>query len=688
MSEIIIFAGTVEGRTLAEELTESGIQVHICVATEYGEKLLPKGNNLRITSTRLNAEEMKHLMEAEQASLVIDATHPYAVIVSENIEQACKESGRKYLRLLRDSLQSDNHDIIYMESVEEAVEYLKTVEGNALLTTGSKELKKYTCVHDYKNRFYARVLSTPEVAAQCAELGFEGRNLICMQGPFSEDLNYAMLRQIDAKYLITKESGKAGGYLEKMNACLRAGVKAIVIGRPKQEEGISYHECLKLLIEDYGLKPKRHITLVGIGMGSRGNMTLEAAEACQSAELLIGAGRILEALRKEERVILKSYKPTEIREYIEEHPEYTRIVIALSGDTGFYSGAKSLLEELQGYEVTVLPGISSCIYLCAALHTSWEDVRFYSIHGREENILHGVRTQEKIFTLMGGKQGMKELCQKLIEFGYQDVMLSVGERLSYPEERITRGTPQELLGQNFTELCAVLIENPEAKNTVITPGLPDEVFLRGKVPMTKEEVRSISLSKMRLNSTSIIYDIGAGTGSVAVEMALLADKGKVYAIEKKMEAVKLIEDNKRKFGVDNLIVIEGTAPEAMKDLPVPTHAFIGGSTGNLRNILVQLLEANPGIRVVINAIALETVAEAVEAVKALRIENAEFVQASISKAQTLGNYHMMMGQNPVYIIAFSGGSVELKGNFHTANLSSRPNSQVFGRMEVHEDETA
>lgn len=657
MSKIVIFAGTVEGRALAEELAGSGIQVHVCVATEYGEKLLPKGDNLSVTSTRLDVLEMKQLMEAEQASLVIDATHPYAVIVSENMKKACTETGRKYLRLLRDSLKSEHEDIIYMKSVEEAAEYLKTVEGNALLTTGSKELEKYTCVPDYQNRFYARVLSTPEVAVMCGKLGFEGKNLICMQGPFSEELNYAMLKQINAKYLVTKESGQAGGYLEKINACLRAGVKAIVIGRPKEEEGISYEQCLKLLTKEYGLRTKRQITLAGIGMGSRENMTLEVVQACQEADLLIGADRIIEALDREARPSLASYKPVEIREYIECHPEYKRIVIALSGDTGFYSGAKRLLEELKDYQVTVLPGISSCIYLCAQLQTSWEDVSFYSIHGREENILHGIRTQEKVFTLMGGKQGMKELCERLIEYGYKEVILSVGERLSYPEERIRKGTPKELLEQEFSELCAVLIENPAAKAAIITPGLPDEDFIRGKVPMTKEEVRSISISKMRLNRTSVIYDIGAGTGSVAVELALLADQGRVYAIEKKKEAVELIEENKRKFGVDNLTVIEGIAPDAMETLPVPSHAFIGGSTGNMRSILIQLLEKNPNIRIVINAIALETVAEAVEGVKALGIADAEFVQVSVSKAQTLGNYHMMMGQNPVYIISFTGGAV-------------------------------
>ncbi|HHV08831.1 MAG TPA: precorrin-6A reductase [Clostridiales bacterium] len=656
MSEILIFAGTAEGRSLAEELSGSGIWIHVCVATEYGEKLLPKGEDITVTSSRLDAEEMGRLMKEEQVSLVIDATHPYAVIVSENIKKACKESGKEYLRLLRDSLQAENDNILYVESVEEAAGYLKGTEGNVLLTTGSKELAKYTCVPDYKIRFYARVLSTPEVVAQCAELGFEGKNLICMQGPFSEELNYAMLKQIDARYLVTKESGKAGGFLEKINAVVRAGVKMIVIGRPGKEEGLSYGECLKLLVERYGLKLKQHIALVGIGMGSPENMTIEAAKACGRADLLIGAGRILGVLKAYNRPVFEAYKPAEIRGFIQEHPEYKNIVVALSGDTGFYSGAKKLLAELKDYEVTVLPGISSCVYLCALLKTSWEDVRFYSIHGREENILHGIRTEEKIFTLLGGKQGVKELCRKLMDYGYTEVILSVGERLSYPEERIWVGTPGELIKQDFSELCAVLIENPAARNSAITHGLPDEAFIRGKVPMTKEEVRTISVSKMRLKSDSVIYDIGAGTGSVAVEMALLADKGRVFAIEKKEEAVQLIEENKRKFCVDNLEVIRGTAPEAMKGLPVPTHAFVGGSSGNLRSVLTRLLDRNPGVRVVINAVALETVAEATSALKALRIENAEFVQASISKAQTLGGYHMMMGQNPVYIIAFSGGS--------------------------------
>ena len=173
--------------------------------------------------------------------------------------------------------------------------------------------------------------------------------------------------------------------------------------------------------------------------------------------------------------------------------------------------------------------------------------------------------------------------------------------------------------------------------------------------MTKCEVRSISLSKLRLTCDAVVWDVGAGTGSVSVEAALQAADGEVYAIEKKEEAVKLLKENKRKFGADNLTVVQGFAPEALLELPVPSHAFIGGSSGNLKEILEILLARNPGVRIVINAIALETVAEAVECLKTLPVCDTDIVSVSVGKAKEVGSYHMMMGQNPVYIISCTGG---------------------------------
>lgn len=183
--------------------------------------------------------------------------------------------------------------------------------------------------------------------------------------------------------------------------------------------------------------------------------------------------------------------------------------------------------------------------------------------------------------------------------------------------------------------------------------MKDEVFIRGNVPMTKSEVRAISLSKLELKPDAIFYDIGAGTGSVSIEAALVASNGQVYAIEQKREAVELLYANRDKFGVKNLTVIEGKAPEALRGLPAPTHAFIGGSGGQMEEIIHALLEANHNVRIVLNIIAMETLASTVELLKRVAPE-AEMTLVQISKTEPIGSYHLMRGQNPVYVIAFGG----------------------------------
>jgi precorrin-6Y C5,15-methyltransferase (decarboxylating) len=183
----------------------------------------------------------------------------------------------------------------------------------------------------------------------------------------------------------------------------------------------------------------------------------------------------------------------------------------------------------------------------------------------------------------------------------------------------------------------------------------DELFIRGEVPMTKSEVRSISISKLELSKDSVLYDVGAGTGSVSIEAALSMAEGTVYAIEKKNEAIELIYKNIEKFSTSNVIVTEGEAPEALLNLPVPTHAFIGGTSGNMDSVLDLLLNKNPDIRIVINVIALESLQDVMDWLKKKQIE-AEIVHVQISKAKTAGRYHMMMGNNPVYVVSFGGNT--------------------------------
>lgn len=247
MIKILVLAGTVEGRKVAEYIAESGVPFHVCVATQYGEKLLPKGDKISTTAIRLNQDGMKDILRQKNITLVLDATHPHAVLVSQNMRQVCQQMQIEYIRIIRQNVFVAEKKGLYVDTVEEAVEFLINTSGNILLTTGSKDLVKFTRIPHFEKRVYARVLSTLEVVTQCQKLGFEGKNLICMQGPFSEALNYAMLEQINAKYLVTKESGAAGGFEEKIRAAQRVGVQAIIIRRPCKEEGISLALCIEEL---------------------------------------------------------------------------------------------------------------------------------------------------------------------------------------------------------------------------------------------------------------------------------------------------------------------------------------------------------------------------------------------------------------------------------------------------------
>lgn len=658
MYKAIVFAGTTEGYALCEFLAENRVSVYACAATEYGGSLLQENEFLHVSAGRLKTEDMEELFRKENPEIVLDATHPYAAEVTKNIRTACESAGVLYQRILRPEGEK-NSEAIYVESTEEAAAFLSGTEGNIFLTTGSKELAKFTGIPDYKERLFARVLSIPSVIRSCAELGIAGKHLIGMQGPFSAEINEAMLRQFQCSYLVTKDTGLAGGFPEKMEACQRCGVTPVIIGRPLKEEGLSLQDARVFLSKMFGFTLSQKISLVGIGMGAEKTLTLEGKKALNEAELLIGAKRMTEAVQKPGQMVLHEYRSEKIVEYIREHPKYRTVAIALSGDVGFYSGAKKLIDQLDG-NVEVICGISSVVYFMSKIGLSWDDAKIVSAHGRNCNLISLIRHNPKVFSILGTEDGVAVLASRLVYYGMGDVTLYVGENLSYENEKIFHDKAANLTEYRGDALSVVTACNEKATPMSAVHGISDGEFLRGKAPMTKEEVRTVSLSKLRLSEDSVCYDVGAGTGSVSVEMALRAWMGQVYAIEKKEDALALLKENKKKFAVDNLAIIPGVAPEAMTELPAPTHAFIGGSSGNMQDIINLLLEKNPKVRIVINCITLETVTEAMNAIRDFGLEDVDIVQLAAARSKSIGRYHMMMGENPIYIISCSGRGEEIR----------------------------
>ena len=658
MYKAIVFAGTTEGYALCEFLAENRVSVYACAATEYGGSLLQENEFLHVSAGRLKTEDMEELFRKENPEIVLDATHPYAAEVTKNIRTACESAGVLYQRILRPEGEK-NSEAIYVESTEEAAAFLSGTEGNIFLTTGSKELAKFTGIPDYKERLFARVLSIPSVIRSCAELGIEGKHLIGMQGPFSAEINEAMLHQFQCSYLVTKDTGLAGGFPEKMEACQRCGVTPVIIGRPLKEEGLSLQDARVFLSKMFGFTLSQKISLVGIGMGAEKTLTLEGKKALNEAELLIGAKRMTEAVQKPGQMVLHEYRSEKIVEYIREHPKYRTVAIALSGDVGFYSGAKKLIDQLDG-NVEVICGISSVVYFMSKIGLSWDDAKIVSAHGRNCNLISLIRHNPKVFSSLGTEDGVAVLASRLVYYGMGDVTLYVGENLSYENEKIFHDKAANLTEYRGDALSVVTACNEKVTPMSAVHGISDGEFLRGKAPMTKEEVRTVSLSKLRLSEDSVCYDVGAGTGSVSVEMALRAWMGQVYAIEKKEDALALLKENKKKFAVDNLAIIPGVAPEAMTELPAPTHAFIGGSSGNMQDIINLLLEKNPKVRIVINCITLETVTEAMNAIRDFGLEDVDIVQLAAARSKSIGRYHMMMGENPIYIISCSGRGEEIR----------------------------
>jgi len=265
---------------------------------------------------------------------------------------------------------------------------------------------------------------------------------------------------------------------------------------------------------------------------------------------------------------------------------------------------------------------------------------------------------KKIFMLTGGDLKPNKICKILTDKGLGHLKVSVGENLSYDNERILNDSASNIANMNFESLAVIIIHNDNALDLDIGfKSIKDEEFITGKAPMTKSEIRTISISKLNLKNDSIIYDIGAGTGSVSIEAALKLSNGSLYAIEKNEIAADLINENIKKFKAYNIEIIKNLAPEGLENLPKPDSAFIGGSSGNMDEIINVLLNKNPDVNVVINTITLQSLNEALNCMEKYKFKNVEIVNVSVSKSKKIGHYDMMMGQNPIYIISGKGSGL-------------------------------
>ncbi len=251
--KVLVFAGTKEGKVISQFLCDNNVDTTAATATEYGELCLENIDGLKTLCGRMVIEEITKTVKS--FDIVVDATHPYAYVVSDNIRQACENTNIKRVRIVRDMQKvKENENVLRFDNLHTACEFLKTQSGNILATTGSKELEPFTNIENYKSRVFLRVLPICSSIIKCEEYGFSTSNIIAIKGPFNEQMNIAMIKSTDAKFLITKDTGKTGGFFEKHSAAQKLGIKLVIINRPCCDKGFCIEEAQSNLAQLCGFE--------------------------------------------------------------------------------------------------------------------------------------------------------------------------------------------------------------------------------------------------------------------------------------------------------------------------------------------------------------------------------------------------------------------------------------------------
>ncbi|HJC31395.1 MAG TPA: precorrin-6y C5,15-methyltransferase (decarboxylating) subunit CbiE [Candidatus Anaerobutyricum faecale] len=400
------------------------------------------------------------------------------------------------------------------------------------------------------------------------------------------------------------------------------------------------------------------LTIIGIGPGSAEYFMPAARNRMRGAHTVIAARRILPMLREVCGAVETEFLPMgKIKDTLEMIDgllrEEKEVALIVSGDPLMYSLYKTILnQEISAdWEMEVIPGIGSMQMLGAAFGETMEDARLVSVHGRSRtpgSVALCVTENPKVFFLCSKEQGPAWLSQIMLDYHLDDVEVFAGANLSYEDQILESGSPAEIAKKEFPSLCVAMIKNPHPRPVTRPCFLSDEDFERGRTPMTKEEIRVLILHKMKIHPDDVIWDIGAGTGSVSVECARQATFGQVHSVERDEAAVHLIEKNRDKFELDNLFIYQGDAAERTADLPVPDKVFIGGSGGKLGEIMKNIAAFDREIRVTVSAVTLETIAEAGEILGNYDADY-DVIQATVGRGRKIGSYHIMDTNNPVMI---------------------------------------
>lgn len=631
MSRVMLFAGIEEGIVLCEKLSELDTVIDVYGEDKSIEENYPDKRNVNIHIMPLNEESIRLEYERLEPDIVVDGTH----IADVSIHEAIKETvlSRKYVRLRE---EREKLDVAYCDSMKDVVAMVNRTRSNVYFTTGSLELEEISGVVESRKRVYIDLPKGNTYLRRAAASGISvGR--INDIFDYTEDEYIGIIKDNDIKYVVAREDEKESRLAMMYSAAKKANIIMIIL----KPAGESYNTD-DVIYKVKSIDTIKQVYIIGAGVGNPKNMTVEAAEAIEKCEVVIGSEELIKLLGIKEKEVHFAQAAEDIKEFINSH-FYNRLAVVTQGDVCLLNGIAEFTRELKGYDVEVIQGVSSIAYLAARLGIDWTNS--VTVDSTKDNVLKAVAENRGVFVFTAGNTN--EVLRTLNNNGFENVAVCIAERLSLADENILTGFVYELADGEYDELTVMYFENlhyGKASSLV-----KDDSLITGNVRILNKNLRAVVMRDLDLRANEVVYDIGAGCGAMAVEIALISNRSRIYAIDKSELAVDLIERNCALYTVNNVRAIPGDAIEVTGTLPKPDAVLIENYDGNTVD-LVRCVGRLNKIRLIVVTKGFDTAYKLLEVMHKNYFEQIELKQISVAEGKNYGNGTSLVPEDTCFII--------------------------------------
>lgn len=631
MSRVMLFAGIEEGIVLCEKLSELDTVIDVYGEDKSIEENYPDKRNVNIHIMPLNEESIRFEYERLEPDIVVDGTH----IADVSIHEAIKETviSRKYVRLRE---KREKLDVAYCDSMKDVVAMVNRTRSNVYFTTGSLELEEISGVVESRKRVYIDLPKGNTYLRRAAASGISvGR--INDIFDYTEDEFIGIIKDNDIKYVVAREDEKESRLAMMYSAAKKANIIMIIL----KPTGESYNTD-DVIYKVKSIDTIKQVYIIGAGVGNPKNMTVEAAEAIEKCEVVIGSEELIKLLGIKEKEVHFAQAAEDIKEFINSH-FYNRLAVVTQGDVCLLNGIAEFTRELKGYDVEVIQGVSSIAYLAARLGIDWTNC--VTVDSTKDNVLKAIAENRGVFVFTAGNTN--EVLRTLNNNGFENVAVCIAERLSLADENILTGFVYELADGEYDELTVMYFEN--LRYGKASSLVKDDSLITGNVRTLNKNLRAVVMRDLDLRANEVVYDIGAGCGAMAVEIALISNRSRIYAIDKSELAVDLIERNCALYTVNNVRAIPGDAIEVTGTLPKPDAVLIENYDGNTVD-LVRCVGRLNRIRLVVVTKGFDTAYKLLEVMHKNYFEQIELKQISVAEGKNYGSGTSLVPEDTCFII--------------------------------------